>query len=266
MLFLFIASLSFAQPVTQNWTAGPTTIISPNVPVIPSDQVIKVDANWDWNASVPFINNNHLARLVIALPPALVPQSATTYVYINGILDTNLIETRDTLSIHFHFPPNTVLPPNTNITIRVDSLEIKDDQNYINQKVTNWIDFISSPAETNYFDNTSFTSLFDTWKVEVPLGIDTTKPQVPVKPKEHFNIYPNPFASNVTVEAELEEKAKIGIDIIDAQGRIAYKHSFYLDRGNNKIIEDLSELASSLYIIRIQKNNKTILTKQIKKY
>jgi parallel beta-helix repeat protein len=81
---------------------------------------------------------------------------------------------------------------------------------------------------------------------------------------DKISIYPNPIKDNINIQINADEKTNVSIEIIDINGRIVYNRNKNLNKDNNLIEINVSNLNSSVYFVKILNNKGYILfTKKI---
>lgn len=80
-----------------------------------------------------------------------------------------------------------------------------------------------------------------------------------------LNIVPNPTTINSQATVFLPEDGKIQISIYNVLGQTIKDNFYSLNKGNNKVDIDMSNLATATYLVKFNFNNTTITKKIIKK-
>ncbi len=94
-------------------------------------------------------------------------------------------------------------------------------------------------------------------------------PGVPVDNKNSYftlQVYPNPFADELTIAFLSSDELDIRTELIDMDGRIRYLGQGRYETGVSEIHIDnatLSGLPTGIYIVRLLINNKTIITRKV---
>lgn len=77
-----------------------------------------------------------------------------------------------------------------------------------------------------------------------------------------YKFYPNPAASNGTLEITLNDNSKVDINVMNAVGQVVYSTSMTGNAGFNKVDLNLSNLNSGIYFYQVKAgNSKTITNK-----
>ena len=156
-----------------NWEIASQNAI-PNPSSVASSATINAEGFFTWTSNKSFLNDKHLARLNFALPTGVVVSSGTPSLsYIDNTPVQGVTFNMNTGGWTCEFAQGTVFAPGAKLVFRVSGLEIKDDQAYLNQQLTNFISFVSSPAAEDFTDNAS-TESFNT-NVNGPLPVDVLK-------------------------------------------------------------------------------------------
>ncbi len=80
-----------------------------------------------------------------------------------------------------------------------------------------------------------------------------------------LNIFPNPFSENINIIFYSGSAKTVSIIIYDATGRIILEERYPVNNGYNEIIKDnLSDLSSGIYFLRVQSENTFFIHKLIK--
>lgn len=83
------------------------------------------------------------------------------------------------------------------------------------------------------------------------------------KAQKDFDLYPNPAINNTNVSFTLNEAGKVNIQVLDALGRVASNVSEkQYEKGAHRIAVNTSELATGIYIIKLQTGTQTF-TRQL---
>lgn len=80
------------------------------------------------------------------------------------------------------------------------------------------------------------------------------------------SIYPNPTTNYINVDLYNEAAANIVVKVLDMSGRVVKVVNAKSDKGMNKILVDISEVASGLYTIKVLSNDKQMFTSKINKF
>jgi hypothetical protein len=79
-----------------------------------------------------------------------------------------------------------------------------------------------------------------------------------------YNVYPNPFTSNVSIDCSgVSNDSDVEIIINDLTGRNVYREMWYNSSSNVKKQIDLAELKSGVYLLSLSENNTLAMTKKI---
>lgn len=76
-------------------------------------------------------------------------------------------------------------------------------------------------------------------------------------------VYPNPAKNNATLNINLENKAKVQIDVMNTVGQVVRSISTDAQIGENSINIELSGLASGIYLVNVKANNASSTKKLI---
>lgn len=268
LLTAFLFTFSSAQAPLGNWQAGGGSI-HPSGNLIPASAIVTLNGDFRWFSTQSFINNNHLSRFVMAFPPSLVVDSAITKITVNNVVipaTVNRIITTGGSSIYWTFPANTTFPPNCTVNLMVDSIKVKNDQAYILQAVSHFVDFIAAPAESAYNDNLG-VRFFDTFidqDTPLPIIIDTTVFEIK-EPKLFMEIYPNPTKGTLKLDYELDRDGVLQIDLVDISGKILSSEKVRAEKGAGFYYMYLDGLPKGIYVLKIYKNNSVFLVELINK-
>ena len=75
----------------------------------------------------------------------------------------------------------------------------------------------------------------------------------------------NPFKNNLKIEINVPSDGQMEINLFDMYGKIVSKKSLQAPKGNSKVdMDDISKLASGMYILRVQFNGELIQNKLFK--
>jgi hypothetical protein len=69
----------------------------------------------------------------------------------------------------------------------------------------------------------------------------------PCTQKDIFQVYPNPFATNLTVSVSTVQQQIVSIQLFDAKGRLVLQKGQSLQRGNNQFVLALPPMTSGIY-------------------
>ncbi len=228
--------------------------------------------NWDVDNDLEF-SNSHREFLDSFENPQLPPGNFELLTPANG----------DTLSIDelydVHFSWTGSVDPNEDDTVSYNFfLRVSDSTEFIIEEY--YQDFIAESLTINLADSlgdiTWFHYLRSEWSVNAISGIDTTGCDEPfqfyIEPHEIndiseelgnlpssinlFDIYPNPFNSQVIVRLSLVQKSDILITLYDILGRkVGTLFSGTLEPGYSELILDNNQLSSGLYFIELKSNS-----------
>lgn len=216
---------------------------------------------YQWLSTAPFVNDNHLARLTVTYPLSLHGLTGNVTVHRNGIIDTTMTVIKYPTEVKLFFASGTVLPPNTDIIITIDSVEIKDNQNYYNQYYSYIIDFVASPVESSLYDNVSSCLPFNTIKEFTPLPIDTTKVMIK-ELEEEYLFYPNPVKGELHFKYTILKTSKINVTAYSLSGQKVMGETFVSDKGSH---EKTMRLPYGIYNVVVFNNGKYLMTQTIVK-
>lgn len=79
------------------------------------------------------------------------------------------------------------------------------------------------------------------------------------------SIYPNPTTNYINVDLYNEAAANIVVKVLDMSGRVVKVVNAKSEKGMNKILVDISEVASGLYTIKVLSNDKQMFTSKVNK-
>ena len=79
---------------------------------------------------------------------------------------------------------------------------------------------------------------------------------------EALNFYPNPASTNATIDVELNQSAKLDINILNSVGQIVYSTSVSGNIGSNKVNINLNNLSAGLYFYQVNVGNSKAVTKK----
>jgi hypothetical protein len=94
--------------------------------------------------------------------------------------------------------------------------------------------------------------------LKMPLGISNVDAGV-----EHLTVYPNPATDVAHLNFNLNERAQVSVQVLDALGRVVSSVSAQqFEKGAQKININTASLASGVYTIKLQ-TEKGSLTQQL---
>jgi thiol-disulfide isomerase/thioredoxin len=101
-------------------------------------------------------------------------------------------------------------------------------------------------------------AVLNSQNVTVPLGVSDVKAGV-----EDLTIFPNPATNSVNINFSLVENAQVGVQIVDAAGRVVSSVPFKnMSIGNNHLSIATDQLPSGVYSVRLQ-TPKGMMVKQL---
>jgi len=117
--------------------------------------------------------------------------------------------------------------------------------------------------------NTQLPVLYYRLKTVLTSGKVNYSAVIPVlqvnKPNDSISLFPNPVRSSMTVGISVSSNARAVMDIIDLNGRIHFRASQVLVKGNTTIeLNHAVNLPEGMYIFRVQYNG-MILTRKFNK-
>ena len=155
-----------------NWVVADQSV-SPSSP-INSCLKASVAGSYTWLSFNTYVNDNHLAQLSYALPPALDILTGTPSITDNNgnpIPGLVVVFTPNSGGYTATFGPGTTFAPGFKFIFRIDSLDIMDNQSYTNQQATHSISFVSAPSGESFTDNLA-TVIFNTTQCSTPLSVN----------------------------------------------------------------------------------------------
>lgn len=257
---LTILFLTAINAYSQNWHVT-------NCALITSGNTATLEGTFIWSANDTFQNDNHFARLVFALPPALVVAGSNATATINNVSIQGAYFTQITNSWTCEFGAGVSFAPNDVITFRVANLTVNNVQPFTGQIATHWIDFQSGPAETNYNDNYSSVdvTLFPALVVlanSIPLGFMPKYEDTSVVYSD-YKLYPNPTDNALNVKVNVSTESVYQSFIYSTFGALVSKSKTVLKKGDNSISLDVSSLSNGMYYIKSTVNNQELAIQKI---
>lgn len=167
-LTLLFGNMATAQG---NWVAADQSV-SPSA-VLASSGTVTAMGSYTWNSATTYRNDNHRATLTFALPPSVYSATGVpslTFSNNNAPVQgaTFALTGRGWTAT---FAPNTDFVSGTKLIFSINNLDIKDDQNYTDQKLSHFITFLSSPADEILADNAATSSFQTTVAGPLPVGL-----------------------------------------------------------------------------------------------
>jgi len=95
----------------------------------------------------------------------------------------------------------------------------------------------------------------------VNITVDSCLGFVPNENLTELQIFPNPASSEISITMETLNSNFVQLELLDLTGKMVYKEQFYLNKGNNKQILNLSPYTSGMYILKLQTGDKIYLEK-----
>ena len=251
LILLFTFTVGNAQ---SNWYAHNNSITPFSNPIY-SNSDVTLSVDFTWYSTSPFINDNHLARLVVAYPYALDSSTGIPSVTINGNSATNVSFAFLGGGWTCNFSANTIFLPNTIINFSITGINVNDYVSYTNQPCTFFIDFISAPAETSQLDNVTVL-FFNTVAEGVPMEIDTTKQSEVIK--HDVVLYQNPFTNILYLKFHCDKKSVVEYLVFDIFGRKVSGQTEIVNKGNNILEVNTSGFSEGFYYIKVSLNGSII--------
>jgi hypothetical protein len=90
--------------------------------------------------------------------------------------------------------------------------------------------------------------------------------QLPIAANNDGSIFPNPFNDELSISIDAETDQQVTIQIADISGRIINETASSLTKGSNFILlNQLQDLATGVYIVKVNTGHLLYMTKAVKK-
>ncbi|MBS1772720.1 MAG: choice-of-anchor J domain-containing protein [Bacteroidetes bacterium] len=101
-------------------------------------------------------------------------------------------------------------------------------------------------------------AVLNSQNITMPLGVTNVDAGV-----QHLSVYPNPANDNTTLAFTLTEKSSVGLQVLDAVGRVVNTvNAVQYEKGTQHISINTADLATGLYTIKLQ-TEKGTMTQQL---
>jgi hypothetical protein len=97
------------------------------------------------------------------------------------------------------------------------------------------------------------------WSYIATFTVDSPKLEDISNDSPKLILYPNPTDKNLYADFQINVSGNYRFEIIDMLGRSVFAYDKYFDEGNWTESHDASFLAAGLYVVRLQRENSTIL-------
>ena len=129
-------------------------------------------------------------------------------------------------------------------------------------KAYKWNVMTLCDANGTFMSTWSSTVYVTTFGLRSEESIDNDLSQSTIDESHH--IYPNPTSGNIHYVVQLQEATEATIEIINATGSIVMNENYFLEKGENDLKIDLSNLSPGCYFIRVKRDDIVWIDKLMK--
>jgi hypothetical protein len=79
-----------------------------------------------------------------------------------------------------------------------------------------------------------------------------------------YNVYPNPVKEKLNLECNLKQNTLVQVEVMDIQGKLIKAQDFAMNKGENQVSVDLSDVQKGIYFVEIKCNDQVLVKKVIK--
>jgi len=78
-----------------------------------------------------------------------------------------------------------------------------------------------------------------------------------------YNVYPNPAKDKLNIECNLKQNTLVQVEVLDIQGKQIKAQDFTMNKGENQVSLDLSDVQKGIYFVRMTSDGESLSQKLV---